>query len=52
MTPGEEGTQLPTTQRGSIYNPNLWAQRPTGLVLLPLTDQVSLLTRYLNFLEI
>ena len=26
---GEEGTQLPTTQRGFLHNPNSWAQRPT-----------------------
>ena len=45
---GEEGTQLPTAQRGSIYNPypGLWGLSTApelGLVLLPLTGQVSLL---------
>ena len=40
---GEEGTQLPTTQRGFIYNPYFGLSAQLGLVLLPLTGQVSLL---------
>jgi len=40
---GEEGTQLPTTQTGFIYNPYFGLSAQLGLVLLPLTGQVSLL---------
>ena len=52
MTPGEEGTRLPTTQRGSIHNPNLWAQRPMALSSFLLPTRYPFLTCYLSFLEI
>jgi len=43
MLQGEEGTQLPTTQRGFLQNHNSGLSTQLGLVLLPLTGQVSLL---------
>jgi len=52
----EEGTQLPTAQRGFLHNPNygLWGLTTapnTGLILSSLTGQVSLLTELSQLLR-